>query len=181
MGWKRLATEVIYQGPFLTLHRDTVRRPGGTAGAFEHVTVGDGVRVVALDADGQVLLVEDDFYLQGRRMVHLPGGGMDGENQYRAALRELEEETGLTAAHVDTLGVIDPLPGVTTARTHLMLVTDLRPGIMRREGTEVGMTVHWRPLSDAVAAVRAGEITEAGSATALLLAALPHSDSLSAC
>lgn len=175
MGWKRLATEVMYQGRVLTVHRDAVRLPDGTAGAYEHVTADDGVRVVALDADGRVLLVEDDFYLQHRRMVHLPGGGTDGENPYRAALRELEEETGQTAAHVNTLGVIDPLPGITTARTHLMLATDLRPGTMRREGAEAGMTVHRRPLADAVAAVRAGEITEAGSATALLLAALTRS------
>ncbi|MFD3523935.1 NUDIX domain-containing protein [Streptomyces sp. NPDC058653] len=152
------------------MRRDTVRRPDGTAGVYEHVTVFDGVRVVALDTDGQVLLVEDDFYLQRRRMVHLPGGGTDGQDPHRAALRELEEETGLTAARLDTLGVIDPLPGVTSARTHLMLATDLRPGTMRRDGAEIGMTVQWRPLPEAVAAVRTGEITEAGSVTALLLA-----------
>ncbi|WP_329377913.1 NUDIX hydrolase [Streptomyces sp. NBC_01716] len=170
MGWQRLGSEIVHRGPVLTVRRDAVRLPDGTAGVYEHVSVDDGVRVVALDADGQVVLVEDDFYLQRRRMLHLPGGGTDGENPYRAALRELEEETGLTAAHVDTLGVIDPLPGLTTARTHLMLATDLRPGTMRRDGAEAGMTVHRRPLPDAVAAVRTGEITDAASATALLLA-----------
>ncbi|WP_217246087.1 NUDIX domain-containing protein [Streptomyces sp. AC602_WCS936] len=139
---------------------------------YEHVSVSDGVRVVALDTAGRTLLVEDTFYLQGRRMLHVPGGGTDGQEPRRAALRELEEETGLAAGRLDTLGVIDPLPGTTRARAHLMLATDLRPGRMRRDATEEGMTVQWRPLHDAVEAVRAGEITEAGSVTALLLTAL---------
>lgn len=171
MGWRQTATEVLHRGPFLAVHRDSVRRPDGTEGVYEHVSVPDGVRVMALDTADRVLLVEDAFYLQDRRVVHLPGGGMDGQDPGRAALRELEEETGLVAGRLDHLGVIDPLPGITRARTHLTLATELRPGTVRREATESGMTTHWRPLHDAVAAVCAGEITEAGSVAALLLAA----------
>lgn len=162
----------MHRGPFLAVHRDVVRRPDGTEGVYEHVSVSDGVRVVALDTAGRTLLVEDTFYLQGRRMLHLPGGGTEGQDPRRAALRELEEETGLAAGQLDPLGVIDPLPGTTRARTHLMLATDLQPGRMRRDATEAGMTVQWLPLGDAVSAVRAGDITEAGSVAALLLVAL---------
>ncbi|WP_424850713.1 NUDIX domain-containing protein [Streptomyces sp. SAI-129] len=126
---------------------------------------------MALDTGGRVVLVEDDFYLQGRRMLHLPGGGTEGQDPGQAALRELEEETGLIAGRLHPIGLIDPLPGTTRAQTHLMIATDLQPGRIRRDATESGMTMHWRPLHDAVAAVHAGEITEAGSAMALLLAA----------
>ena len=53
-----------------------------------------GVRVVATDADGRVLLVKHT-YLAG---WWLPGGGVDrGETTQDAAVRELREETGLTA------------------------------------------------------------------------------------
>jgi len=53
-----------------------------------------GVRVVATDADGRVLLVKHT-YLAGWR---LPGGGVDrGETTQAAAVRELREETGLVA------------------------------------------------------------------------------------
>jgi ADP-ribose pyrophosphatase len=172
MRWQQISSEVIHQGPFISLLRDSVLRPDGSPGTYEHVAADDGVRVVALDEQGRVVLVEDDFYLQRRRILHVPGGGCDGQPPRKAAIRELEEETGLIAGSVRPLGFIDPLPAVTAARTHLFLATDLRIGTVRRDGTEVGMTLQWRQLHEAVEAVRTGEITEAGSVTALLLAGL---------
>lgn len=53
-----------------------------------------GVRVVATDAQGRVMLVKHT-YLAG---WWLPGGGVDrGETTPDAAVRELREETGLVA------------------------------------------------------------------------------------
>ncbi|WP_371665824.1 NUDIX hydrolase [Streptomyces sp. NBC_01241] len=169
--WVQLSSEVVHEGPFLTLHRDKVVKPDGVGtGFYEHICVDDTVRVVALDDHGQVAIVEDDFYLQRRRVQHLPGGGSAGEEPQQAARRELEEEAGILAGSLHPLGVIDPLPATTSARTHLFLATDLRPGQLHRDATEIGMTVAWIPLADAVDAVRSGRITEAGSVTALLLA-----------
>ncbi|WP_189298616.1 NUDIX domain-containing protein [Streptomyces albospinus] len=166
-----MATEVVHCGPFITLNRDSVIRPDGSSGTYEHITIDNAVRVVALDDNDQVALVEDHFYLQQRRVLHLPGGGSGGQEPKEAALRELEEETGLVAGSMRPLGVIDPLPAATAATTHLFFATDLRAGTVHRDDTEIGMTVRWWKLSEAIEAVRAGRITEAGSVAALLLAA----------
>lgn len=171
-GWRRTASELLHEGPFLRLYRDSVLLPDGSKGAYEHVAVEDSVRVVALDGVGGVILVEDDFYLQGRRVLHLPGGGSNGEDPHEAALRELEEETGFIPDEMDPLGVFEPLAGTTAARVHLFLARGLRLGATNRDAAEIGMTVQRWEMHDAVQAVLSGEITEAGSALALLLAGM---------
>ncbi|MGW6393078.1 NUDIX domain-containing protein [Streptomyces sp. NPDC055103] len=172
MTWTRVSTTVIHEGPFLGYHQDTVVRPDGVRGTYEHVVMNDAVRVVALNDEGVVTLVEDHFYLQGRPFLQLPGGGTDGEDPYDAAPRELAEETGLTASRFRRLGVVDPLPGATAARVHLFVATGLRTGAPAREATEVGMKVITMPLREAVAAALAGRITEATSVAALFLVSL---------
>lgn len=169
IGWTRIATQTLHEGRFLTLCNDTVVRPDGSQGTYEHVAVNDSVRVVALTDENQVVLVEDHFYLQGPRVLHLPGGGCGGQEPEVAARRELEEETGLVPEAMVPLAVIDPLPGMTAARTHLYVARGLTPGTVSRDDTEAGMTVMRWPLDTAVAAVYNGVITEAGSVAALLL------------
>lgn len=172
MSWKRTGRALLHKGPFLSLCRDSVIRPDGSGGTYEHVVTKDSVRVAALDKENEVLLVEDDFYLQGRRILHLPGGGVEEQQDARkAAERELEEETGKIAGELHHLGSVDPLPGITGAQVHLFLAQDLRPGHTRRDDTEINMTVCRWPLTHALDAAMGGRITEAGSVAAILMAA----------
>jgi ADP-ribose pyrophosphatase len=173
--WPTTGRRQLTEGRFLRAFQDEVQLSEDRTGTWEWVAMADAVRVVALDGDGRVALVEDEFYLQKRRLLLVPGGGVDqavGEEPEAAARRELEEETGWRAGTLEPLAVIDQLPTATPARAHLFLAGGLTPGQLAREPSEAGMTLTWVPLTEAVAAVRDGRITEAGSATALLLAAL---------
>ncbi|KQV20821.1 MULTISPECIES: GNAT family N-acetyltransferase [unclassified Kitasatospora] len=166
--WRTVNRQVLHDGPHIRLLSDTVAGPHAPD-RYEHIAVADAVRVVALDDSGSIVLVEDEFYLPDRRMLHLPGGGVEpGEDLVHAAARELEEETGLRAARWEHLGVIHPLPSCTAATTTLLLATGIGAGVMRRDTTEVGMTMQRVPLGDALARVLAGQITEAGSVAAIL-------------
>ena len=53
---------------------------------------------------GKLLLVE--HFLKGRRFYNLPGGGIeDGETPEEAALRELQEEAGVTGTILRPLAI----------------------------------------------------------------------------
>lgn len=60
------------------------------------------VRIVCVDADGRVLLLNWQDPIDGHRLWEPPGGGIDpGETPFEAARRELVEETGLDPDAID--------------------------------------------------------------------------------
>ncbi|MFI1801922.1 NUDIX domain-containing protein [Streptomyces sp. NPDC020379] len=165
--WARLSGEVVHRGDFLIVHRDQAVQPDGAPGTYEHVTINEGARIVAVDASGNIPLVEDDLYLQGRRQLAPAGGGLrPGEDPETRARREFKRPGELRL-----LARFHPLPATTSASTYLFFTTALKDGVVRRDSTEARMTVKWMPLEAAVQAVRDGKITEAGTAIGLLLAA----------
>ena len=85
------------------------------------------------------------------------------------ASRELEEETGVRAEDLRHLTTIWTTPGFTDERIHLFLATGLRPGVEALEAHEF-IERHEMPLQEAVERVRSGEIDDAKTMIALLLA-----------
>lgn len=90
-------------------------------GRWEYVSRTRGIRavvIVAIDDDDRVLLVDQYRVPLGRRCIELPAGlvGDDhaDDTAERAAMRELEEETGYTASAVEVLGEFHSSPGLVT-------------------------------------------------------------------
>jgi ADP-ribose pyrophosphatase len=147
-----------------TFTRDIVRSPGAV-----------GVLPLVFDAEGNpsVVLVSQYRPPYDRFVVEIPAGmrDVDGEDTAEVARRELVEEAGLDAGQLDLLAEILPSPGMTDAITTLFLATDCRPVPHDRHGPEEEhMTLLHLPLADALAMVERGEIVDAKSVVALLLA-----------
>lgn len=102
-----------------------------TEGRWEYVvrarSIGAAV-ILAVD-DGHVLLVEQYRVPLGRRCIELPAGlvgdEVAGESIEASAMRELEEETGYRAAHVEMIGDFASSPGLTSETFHLVRATGL--------------------------------------------------------
>ena len=93
---KTLSTEKIYDGVIIHVRRDKVLLPNGHTSTREIVEHPGGVGILALEADGTVLLVRQYRYAFGRTLLEIPAGKREpGEEPFVTARRELREETGI--------------------------------------------------------------------------------------
>jgi 8-oxo-dGDP phosphatase len=172
--WPVAASKRYYDGGFIGLREDTVTSPGGEE--FDRVVVEHkgAVGVVALDADGRVLLLRQYRHAAGRRLLELPAGilDVDGEPDLDAAARELTEETDVVAGEWSRLVELWSSPGMTDEHWHVFLARDLRPApdgsVPQRQHEEAHMEVVWVPLAAAVRAVLDCRITDAMAMVGLL-------------
>lgn len=157
---------------------DTVERADGTRATRDIAGHPGAVAIVALDDQGRVALVRQWRLPAGRALLEIPAGGLDvhgdgsKEDPALAAPRELEEETGLRAGTWRPLSEFFSAPGFTEEVMYLYLATDLTPAASDgRLGPDEDerLILEWRPWRDAVAAVEAGEISDAKSIVGLLL------------
>jgi ADP-ribose pyrophosphatase len=118
-----MTIETVWQGKYLSV------RTSGTWEYAERVGSIAAAVIVAIDGEGQLLLVEQYRVPLGRTCLELPAGQAgdetEGEDIADAARRELEEETGYHAATVEQRGEFFSSPGMTSESFTLVLATGL--------------------------------------------------------
>jgi ADP-ribose pyrophosphatase len=165
-----------FAGPVFRIVTDEVEMPGGNVANRDYMIHAGAVGVVAIDDVGRVVLVNQYRHPVGRYLWELPAGliDVDGEALEEAALRELAEETDLTAARLDLLIDMHTSPGCSNEVIRLFLARDLSPVPVEhrhsRRDEEADMTVRRVDLDEAIAMALGGEITNAACLTGLLAA-----------
>lgn len=174
--FRLLSESIIHEGYLWDLAVAEFAAPDGTTFTRDIVRSPGAVGVVPLlfDAEGNASVVLVSQYRPPfeRALVEIPAGMRDipGEDTAEVARRELIEEAGLTAGHLELLTEILPSPGMTDSVTTIYLATDCTPVAHDRQGPEEEhMVLLHLPLDDAIAMIERGEIGDAKSVVALLL------------
>jgi 8-oxo-dGTP pyrophosphatase MutT (NUDIX family) len=145
-----------------------VRRPDGSDIDYHTIDFPRPAVAVALrDQEGRVLLVRQQRFIVDRDVWALPSGGVEaGESLEEAALRELEEETGMRAATIRHLVSFYPSYGVSNQVFHCFLAEEAEPS-RAPDANEVDETAWFSP-AELQSMIVDGEIPDGLSLVPLL-------------
>jgi ADP-ribose pyrophosphatase len=168
----------IYSGKIIGVRVDTVRLPNGGTSQREIVEHGHSVVMVPVDHQQRVLLVRQYRKSPEKSLLEAPAGGLEeGESPEEGVLRELQEEVGFTAGRLQRMAGFWMTPGFCTEYMHAYIATDLRQGALAPDEDE-SIEVVPVPLARIPDMIRSGEIEDAKSIAALLMAIHIYGDSL---
>ena len=160
----------IFTGRIFTVSLEEHRLPDGRQADFELVRHPGGAAVLPILADGRVVLLRQFRPAAGGIVWEIPAGRLEpGEVPVDCVARELAEEAGYRAARLEPLGELLPAVGFCTERVHLFLARDLSAVPQALEPDEY-LEVVPLPAAEALALVDRGEIPDAKTQLALLLA-----------
>ncbi|MDO8670593.1 MAG: NUDIX hydrolase [Dehalococcoidia bacterium] len=166
---KTIESQRLYEGRIINLRLDTIELPDGRTAKREIVEHRGAVAIVAIDENDNVLLVRQFRTPVGGVLLEVPAGTLDpGEKPEDCARRELQEETGFAAGHIERLGGFYSAPGFCTEYLYLYLATELTPSRLEADYDE-NIEVEKVPLSEVHHLITSEKIRDAKSVGGLLL------------
>lgn len=171
--WVTRTSTVVYDNPWIEVSHRDVRTPTGTDGIYGLVRFKNrAIGVIPVDEDDHTWLVGQYRYAVDHYSWEIPeGGGPLADDPAEAARRELAEEVGLEAGHLELLVECELSNSVTDEFGLIYVATDLLPCATDRDDTEV-LELRRLPVDDAIAMVMTGEIIDALSVMGLLRLAI---------
>ena len=156
-----LSNDMVYDGRIIKVYNDEVKLPNGHISHREVVRHRGAVCVLPVTQDGYVYLVKQFRYPFADVLLEAPAGKLEEkENPYDCAMRELREETGLTASELVELGKMYVSPGYCDEVIHLFAAKDLSFGEQQPDEDEF-LDVVRLPLSEVYSDVLNGKIPDA--------------------
>lgn len=157
---KTLKSDRIYDGKILSLRVDTIELPDMKYAKREIVEHKNGVCIIAIDKDEKLYFVKQYRIAVNDSLLELPAGLLEiGEDPKEAGLRELREEIGKAAHHMQFLFEGYVSPGFCTEKITFFLATDLYDSPLPGDDDEF-LEVHTLSIDEAIKRVESCEIVD---------------------
>ena len=171
--WTTVSIQEIYDNAWLRVTEHQVVTPTGSPGIYGKISFKNkAVGIIPLDEEDHTWLVGQFRYCLDQYSWEVPMGGSPlGTDPAETARRELKEETGLTAQHLEEILHVHTSNSVTDEEGWVFLATGLSPGETEFDPTE-RLEIRRLPFQEAVNMALTGEITDAMSVAGLLRLAM---------
>ena len=156
----------IFKGKVFNIYEDDILNHHNNPSIREMVDHSGGVGIIAYQND-DIILIKQYRYAIDQWIYEIPAGKLElNENPNEAAIRELKEETGYHANHLESLGMMYPTPGYSNEKIYLFLATDLEEGEPSFDRDEWIVTEHVQ-LSEAIKMIENHQILDAKTIIAI--------------
>lgn len=163
-----VSSATVYPGRLFDVTRDTIEMENGITVQREIIRHPGAVCMVPVLPDGNVLFVTQYRHAAGRRLLELPAGTLEpDEDPQAAAIRELQEEVGYRPGRVEALGGFFVAPGYTSEYIHLFICTELSESSLAADDDE-DIEIEVLTPDMALAAIESGAIDDAKSIIGIL-------------
>jgi ADP-ribose pyrophosphatase len=166
-----LSSKIVYRGPVFWITTDQVQEPGGVKVRRDLIHHPGSVVVLVVDdtrAVPRVLLARQYRHAAGDYLWELPAGRIDpGEDELKAAQRELIEETGYRASRWRRILKFYASPGFMAETMAVFLATGLQTGFAEPEEDEL-IQKRMFPLPAAINMVVKGTIKDGKTISSVL-------------
>jgi ADP-ribose pyrophosphatase len=170
MGHELVGRTYLYHGRVLGLSLSRFQSESRGEVEIEVVHHNGGAGAIPLFEDGGIALVRQWRYPLGRYCLEIAAGRIEpGQTPEQTAFRELEEELGYRARSLRKIAAFQVAPGYCEERIHIYLATGVEQSTQNLDDDEEIEVVRL-PLSSALEMVHSGEIDDAKSIVALLMA-----------
>ncbi len=165
---KTLKVNEIYDGRIINLHVDDIELPDGRKATREVVEHSGGVCVGAMTENKELYFVRQYRYPYKQVLLELPAGKLEkGEDPLKAGIRELEEECGVVADEVISLGTVYPTVAYCSEIIYLYAAKGLKKTNQNLDEDEF-LSVEKISLEKAVEMVMNNEISDSKTVALVL-------------
>ena len=113
-----------------------------------------------MDDQGNVWFIRQYRLGAEQELLELPAGLLEGDEDAEAsAAREVQEEIGMAAGHLERLGEFYMVPGYSTEKLVIYLATGLYPSTLPTDEFELLEKVVV-PIAEALRMARSGEVKD---------------------
>lgn len=166
---RRIDRKLIHHGAVVDFYEDTMQLPDGNTATWDFISHKGAAAVVAVQPDGRLLMVRQYRGPIDRYTLEIPAGKLDyaGEDTLTCAARELHEETGYTADHMERLLSIFTTVGFCNEHIDIYLATGLHRGEQHLDYDEY-LNVEAYELGELIDRINRFEIEDSKTVSGLL-------------
>ena len=155
-----VSSKLVYDGSFLKVQKDQVKLSNAATSSREYILHPGAAMIIPLLDENTVILERQYRHPLKKVFWEFPAGKIDkGETAEQTAHRELREETGYQAGHMNWLTTLHPGIGYSDERIEIYLARDLVAGSSNLDENEF-VTLHKVPVSELLEMSRTGQVTD---------------------